>query len=65
MSKLPRTCSECKKWMSEWYVIWWGEQYYCSDKCLHKNYSKEEWKKKYTDGGDNYWTQWEENDLED
>ena len=55
-----RVCGECGKIMQEGYVIEGGLQYYCSDECLHKHYTKEEWEEMYTDDGDNYWTSWEE-----
>lgn len=55
-----RVCSECGKIMQEGYVIGGTLEYYCSDECLHKHYTEEEWKEMYTDDGDNYWTSWEE-----
>lgn len=56
-----RTCSECGKLMKEGYCIDDGTEYYCSDECLHKNYTEEEWEEMYDDGeGDSYWTEWEE-----
>lgn len=55
-----RICSECGKIMQEGYVIGGTLEYYCSDECLHKHYTEEEWKEMYTDDGDNYWTSWEE-----
>lgn len=54
-----RVCAECGKIIQEGYVIGGGLQYYCSDKCLHKHYTEEEWNKMYNDDGDNYWTEWE------
>lgn len=63
---LPRTCSECKEWMSDWYCIENGSEYYCSDKCLHKHYSNIEYQEMYDDWNwDSYWTEWENNDLEE
>lgn len=56
-----RRCSECKKEMSEGYCIENGEEYYCSDECLHKHYTESEYLEMYDDGnGDSYWTQWED-----
>lgn len=55
-----RVCSECGKIMQEGYVIGGTLEYYCSDECLHKHYTKEEWNEMYTDDGDNYYTSWEE-----
>lgn len=56
-----RCCNECKKEMDEGYCIESGLEYYCSDECLHKNISEEEYLRLYDNGnGDTYWTQWEE-----
>lgn len=56
----PRICSECGKEMTEGYCIENGLEYYCSDECLHKNISEEEYNRLYDDGyGDTYWTEWE------
>lgn len=56
-------CTECGTPMNEGYCIWAGMQYYCTDKCLHANYTQKEWKEMYKDGGDNYWTEWYEDDA--
>lgn len=57
----PRKCSECNKEMSEGYCIENGMEYYCSDECLYKHYTQEEFDELYDDGnGDSYWTEWEE-----
>lgn len=53
-----RICSVCDKGMNEGYVLRGGERYYCSDKCLHKEISPEEWEEIYEDGGESCWTQW-------
>lgn len=55
-----RKCSECGKEMTLGYCIESGMEYYCSDECLHKHYTEEEWQDMYEDGGDSYWTNWEE-----
>ena len=56
-----RYCDKCKKGMNEGYVIGGGTEYYCSDECLHKDITPEEWDELYDDGeGDSYWTDWEE-----
>ena len=62
--KFARKCSQCDKVFNEGYCINGGEKYYCSDECLHKNISKEEWDKHYTDEGNSYWTVWEEEDFQ-
>jgi len=55
-----RTCSHCGKGMHEGYCINSGEEYYCSDECLHEHYTEEEYLEMYDDGnGDSYWTEWE------
>lgn len=38
-----RRCTECGKPMKEGYLIEQGGEYYCSDECLHKNYTQEQW----------------------
>ena len=55
-----RKCNICGKPMKSGYVIENGLEYYCSDECLHKVYSEEEWNEMYSDDGDSYWTEWEE-----
>lgn len=57
-----RVCSECGHLMSDGYCIENGMYYYCSEECLHKNMSEEEFLKLYDDGnGDSYWTEWGKN----
>ena len=56
-----RKCDMCGKPMKSGYVIGGGLEYYCSDKCLHKIYTKEEWNNLYDEGNsDSYWTEWED-----
>lgn len=56
---MTRVCSECGNVMSKGYCIENGAEYYCSDECLHKNYTDEEYNELYDDGmGDSYWTEW-------
>ena len=53
-----RFCSHCGKEMTQGYVVNAGDEYYCSDECLHKHYSEQEWEEMYDDGnGDSYWTE--------
>ena len=55
-----RVCDECGKPMIEGYVVD-GRDTYCSDACLHKQLTEEEFKELYNDGdGDTYWTTWYE-----
>ena len=50
-------CSQCNQDMSEGYVLEGGVDYYCSDKCLLKNMTKNEFLELFMDGyGDSYWT---------
>jgi len=63
MKKYARKCSECENLMNKGFCIEGGDAYYCSEECLHKNISREEFKELYDDGdGDSYWTEWEDND---
>lgn len=56
-----RKCSECGKDMNQGYCIENGEAYYCSDECLHKHMTNEEYLKLYDNGnGDIYYTEWED-----
>lgn len=56
-----RICSECKKEMDKGYCIDNGLEHYCSDECLHKHYTEEEYEELYDDGnGDSYYTEWED-----
>jgi hypothetical protein len=64
--KYARTCSECGKGMNEGYCIDSGCEYYCSDACLHKHFTPEEWESMYADGdGDSYYTEWDADDDDD
>lgn len=54
-----RICSECGKRMDEGYCVDNGLEYYCSDECLRKHYTQEQWEMMYDNGdGDSYWTTW-------
>ena len=56
-----RICNECGRPMIEGYVID-GRDTYCSEECMHKHCSDEEFYELYDDGnGDTYWTSWYEN----
>jgi hypothetical protein len=64
--KYARTCSECGKGMNEGYCIDSGCEYYCSDACLHKHHTPEEWESMYADGdGDSYYTEWGNEDPDE
>ena len=54
-----RCCSECGRPMTEGFCIENGAEYYCSEECLHKHISEEEYQSLYDDGnGESYWTSW-------
>lgn len=56
-----RICHECGKPMNSGYCVANGEEYYCSDECLHKHYTEEEWAAACNNtNSDSYWTEWEE-----
>ena len=61
----PRVCSQCNIGMSQGYCIGNGDLYYCSDDCLHLNFTAAQWNLMYSDDGDNYWTEWEKQDMID
>lgn len=55
-----RICDECGMPTIVGYVVD-GCEAYCSDECLHKHYTKEEFNRRYDNGnGDSYWTTWYE-----
>ena len=51
-----RECTECHDVITEGYAIHNGEEYYCSDECLSKNYRDNEFDELY-EQGDSYWTE--------
>ncbi len=56
-----RICYECGKPMDEGYCIDSGREYFCSDECLHKRYTPEEWAEMCGQGKtESYWTKWED-----
>ena len=62
-TKFARCCDECGAGMNEGYCIGGGLEYFCSDECLHKHYTAEEWDEMYDDGeGDSEYTAWEDED---
>lgn len=59
--KYARKCDECEQGMNEGFVVNSGDEYYCSEECLHKHYTPKQWKKMYNDeDSDSYWTQWDD-----
>ena len=58
---MKRICNECKKEMNKGYCIENGIEYYCSEECLHKHITPEEFEELYDNGnGNSYYTEWEE-----
>lgn len=55
--QIVRVCSSCGKPMTEGFVIN-EDRYYCSQNCLDKNFTKEEFDSLFEDGFA-YWTDWE------
>lgn len=54
-----RICKRCRKAMTKGFVLGDGEAYYCSEECLHQDYTEEEYREMYeTDNG--YYTEWDE-----
>lgn len=58
-----RICEECGKPMIEGFVIN-GHNTYCSNNCLHKHFTNDEYVYLYNNGNsDTYWTVWYENSI--
>jgi len=57
-SKECRRCSVCGRLMQEGYCVDAGWKYYCSDECLHKDFTDEEWEEECKNNDQSYWTQW-------
>ena len=56
-----RKCNECSSGMDEGFVIENGEEHYCTNHCLNKHYSTDEWNKMAEgDDADSYWTDWDD-----
>lgn len=53
-----RRCSVCGSLMQEGYCQDGGYRYYCSDDCLHHDFTDEEWNKECDNNDQSYWTQW-------
>lgn len=55
-----RKCSVCGEYMVDGFVFDGGMSYYCDEKCLHTEFTEEEWIETYDDGNsDSYWTEWD------
>lgn len=42
-----RCCTECKEYVSQYYLIGDGDYYFCSDECLHEYYTQDEYYEMY------------------
>lgn len=58
-----RTCNCCGEKMEMGYCVH-DSEYYCSDECLNSTYSPEEYNE-LCEEDSAYWTQWDENDIEE
>ena len=56
-----RRCNVCGKEMASGYIVADGDEYYCSDECLHTVYTAEEYAELY-ESDVAFWTEWEEAD---
>ena len=54
-----RICRHCGDLVEEGFCIGDGDEYYCSDACLHTVYTEEEYLELY-DTGNAYWSTWYE-----
>ena len=53
-----RRCSVCGKFFREGYCQDAGENYYCSNECLHTEFTDEEWKAECQENDQSYYTKW-------
>jgi hypothetical protein len=53
-----RRCSECGKLMRKGYCVDMGVAYYCSDDCLHSDFTDNEWAKECDSNDQSYYTEW-------
>lgn len=53
-----RICSICGKLMRAGYCLDSGAKYYCSDECLHHEFTDEEWEEEYNNNDQSYYTEW-------
>lgn len=60
-----RKCSACGAGpLAAGFCIDGGASYYCSEECLHKEITPEDYAELHDDGnGDSYWTEWEDDDY--
>ena len=53
-----RRCSECGKLMREGFCADMGSAYYCSDNCLHSDFTEDEWAEECETNDQSYYTEW-------
>ena len=58
MTSEKRVCTNCEAEMLSGYCIRDGEEYFCSDDCLHGWYTEDEYAELFEEG-EAYWTTWE------
>ena len=51
-------CVDMGALMREGYCVDMGAAYYCSDECLHTEYSDEEWAEECENNDQSYYTEW-------
>ena len=57
--KFARKCSHCNKPTNEVYIVNDGDEYYCSDDCLHEHYTPIQWARMYKNEV-GYWTSFDD-----
>lgn len=57
-----RRCSICGRLMQEGYCQDGGYRYYCSDDCLHHDFTDEEWETECENNPDSYYKKWWEDE---
>lgn len=53
-----RRCSVCGKLMCKGYCVDMGAAYYCSEDCLHTDFTDEEWAEECENNDQSYYTEW-------
>ena len=53
-----RRCSECGRLFREGYCVDGGVAYYCSDECLHSDFTDAEWAEECENNDQSYYTEW-------
>ena len=53
-----RRCTQCGSLMREGYCVDMGAAYYCSDECLHSEFTDEEWAEECNNNEQSYYTEW-------